>query len=303
MFRHRLKLAATTIACAAAAAAFSASAGYALRTTAPAPAATTTSSSATAPQSDDLSFRSPALLGDEHVVVDLPAGYASSGLHYPVVYFLHGLPALPTTYQTFRWLQRTMTTLPTPAILVVPQATRRRHGDPEFQDWGPGRDWSAAIARDLVHFVDANFRTIANRSARALIGYSAGGYGASSIGLSHPAVFSVVESWSGYFQPTDPTGRHVLDLGSAGANAAASLYARAPALRLQFRRYPTFFAFYAGRSDPDVGPANLKLHELLGRLHVPHTYETYPGGHTFALWKAHAAAWLALALQHLSAPR
>ena len=54
---------------------------------------------------------------------------------------------------------------------------------------------------------------------RALVGLSAGGYGAVMLALHHLAAFSVVESWSGYFHPTDPAGQHALDLGSSRANA------------------------------------------------------------------------------------
>src|SRR5579884_2776614 len=42
------------------------------------------------------SFESEALASPFHFAVYLPPGYATSGKRYPVVYFLHGLPAGPT---------------------------------------------------------------------------------------------------------------------------------------------------------------------------------------------------------------
>ena len=45
------------------------------------------------------SFQSHALASRVHYMVYLPAGYATSGRRYPVVYVLHGLPASPTAYQ------------------------------------------------------------------------------------------------------------------------------------------------------------------------------------------------------------
>jgi hypothetical protein len=36
----------------------------------------------------------------------LPPGYAQSRLRYPVVYFLHGLPAAPDSYRGNGWLER-----------------------------------------------------------------------------------------------------------------------------------------------------------------------------------------------------
>ncbi|HEY3184968.1 MAG TPA: hypothetical protein VGJ77_19160 [Gaiellaceae bacterium] len=41
----------------------------------------------------DVQFHSVALAGPGHAVIVLPPDYATSGKRYPVVYFLHGLPA------------------------------------------------------------------------------------------------------------------------------------------------------------------------------------------------------------------
>jgi S-formylglutathione hydrolase FrmB len=45
------------------------------------------------------------------------------------------------------------------------------------------------IARDVVAYIDAHYRTIANRRSRGLVGHSMGGYGASRIGMKHADVF------------------------------------------------------------------------------------------------------------------
>jgi enterochelin esterase-like enzyme len=247
------------------------------------------------------SFRSVALDSRIHFLVALPPGYDAGKERYPVIYFLHGLPAGPTSYRSLAWVSRAIDRAGGGAILVVPQGTRRTDGDPEYHDWGPGHNWATALAVELPAYVDAHYRTIATRSSRALIGVSAGGYGATSMALSHPHRFSVVESWSGYFEPTDPTGTKTLDLGSAAANRAASVHALARQLKAQFRRDPTFLAFYVGRSDPTFVPDNLLLNEELKDFGVPHQFTTYPGGHDNALWQAHAVTWLRMALHHLAA--
>lgn len=251
----------------------------------------------------DVAFHSRSLDSALHFLVSLPAGYGSSGRRYPVVYFLHGLPAGPTSYRAVAWVKQALDRTGRPAILVVPQGTRRQHGDPEYHDWGPGHNWATALGAELPAYVDAHYRTIPNRGGRAIVGVSAGGYGAASIGLGHPAQFSVVESWSGYFEPTNPTGTRVLDLGSPRANAAASVHALADRLRAQFRRYPTFLAFYVGRADPTFVGENEQLNRELTAAHVPHAFTTYPGGHSAALWSAHAETWLRMALRRLATPR
>ena len=245
-------------------------------------------------------FHSRALDSSLHYLVQLPSGYATSGLRYPVVYFLHGLPAGPTAYEGVSWAGSALAGEGKPAILVVPQGTRKQGGDPEYHDWGPGNNWETALAVELPRWIDAHYRTIASRRGRAIVGVSAGGYGAASLGLSHPAVFSVVESWSGYFEPTDPTGTQILDLGSATANAAASVHDQARALARQFRNYPTFFGFYVGRSDPTFLDENIELNRELEAADVPHVYAVYPGVHSTALWRAEAPYWLRMALNHLA---
>jgi S-formylglutathione hydrolase FrmB len=46
------------------------------------------------------SYNSQALDGSVHYAVYLPPGYQSAVLRYPVVYFLHGLPATAKSYQS-----------------------------------------------------------------------------------------------------------------------------------------------------------------------------------------------------------
>ena len=59
----------------------------------------------------------------------------------------------------------------------------------------------------------------------------------------------MIESWSGHFHPTNPTGTKSLDLGSTAANRHASADAFVGSLRKTFAKRPTFFAFYVGAQD------------------------------------------------------
>jgi len=245
------------------------------------------------------SWRSVAVKGRLHFTVYLPAGYGSSGLRYPVVYFLHGLPAGPNSYQSASWVAGALEGTARKAILVVPQATRNAGDDPEYHDWGPGSNWETALAVELPAYVDAHYRTIASRSGRALVGISAGGYGAAILGFHHLAKFGVIESWSGYFRPTDPTGKDTLDVGSDADNAYASVHVLATKLTNQIRRSSPFFAFYIGASDPTFVADNKTLDRELSAAHLEHVFAVYPGGHSTALWASHATHWLAMGLNHL----
>ncbi len=89
-----------------------------------------------------------------------------------------------------------------PLILVMPFGSTGTFTDEEWVNGVSPKDgWATFVARDLVHYVDAHFRTIARARGRAIGGLSEGGYGAIDIALHHPREFSVVESWSGYQRP------------------------------------------------------------------------------------------------------
>jgi S-formylglutathione hydrolase FrmB len=230
----------------------------------------------------------------------LPDGYDTSTLRYPVIYFLHGLPANSGAFRMFGWLDTAMDAQPKQAILVVPQGASGANTDPEYL----GR-WETAIAKDVPRAVDNRYRTIASRAGRAIIGLSAGGYGAMHLALAHLAEFGAVESWSGYFHPTDPTGDYPLDLGSAAKNDAANVHKQFAKLRSQLAKRPLYIAFYIGRNDQTghFVAENQELNQELSAAQIAHVFKLYPGGHQQSLWSSEATTWLGLALNHLAAAR
>ena len=241
----------------------------------------------------DESIRSVALDGTAHALVVLPDDYATSRKRYPVIYFLHGLPAAADTYRGSAWLGDRLERVGA-AILVMPQGARSGDADAEYLNWGSGRDWETFIAEEIPAAIDKRFRTIRSRSGRALVGLSAGGFGATVLGLRHLDRFSVIESWSGYFHPTDPTGTQALDRGPL-----TSVHNLISVLEADRRRRSTFFGFYVGRGDSRFLAENLRLNRELNAAHVAHLFEVYDGSHTTQLWQTHAADWLRVALTHL----
>lgn len=231
--------------------------------------------------------------------VSLPPGYEKGG-RYPVIYFLHGLPASPSAFLSIGFVRHSLDHVAPQAIVIAPQAARDGDSDPEYIDWGEGRNWETALARELPAYVDRHFRTIPNRRGRAIVGLSAGGYGALLIGLHHLGDFSVIESWSGYTTPTDPVGTRTLDLGSPAANARASAHALVSTLKGSAAKRPELLAFYVGSEDTRFSADNLRFDRELRAAHVPHLFRLYPGGHEQALWSAHAVEWLDRALAQLA---
>jgi enterochelin esterase-like enzyme len=122
----------------------------------------------------------------------------------------------------------------------------------------------------------------------------AGGYGAVVLALNHLSAFSVIESWSGYFRPTDVSGSRVIP-----HMPSQSAHVLVPRLRADERRRPTFFAFYVGSEDRRFRAENEQFHRELRAAGIPHVFKVYPGAHEQSVWQAHARQWLALALDHL----
>lgn len=248
------------------------------------------------PTSVDERLVSAALAGPVHALVVLPPGYATSHARYPVVYFLHGLPAGASAYRASRWLAQALSDAGQ-SILVEPQGARAGDRDPEYLDWGRGRNWATYVTKELPDYVDSHFRTIRSRRGRALIGLSAGGYGAAMLGLNHLDRFAVIESWSGYFHATDPTGTKAIVAGP-GAN----VHRLVATLRRDERRRATLLAFYVGRGDARFRLENEQFARELDGAHIPHVFAVYQGAHETRLWRRHARSWLSLALAHLSRP-
>jgi len=130
---------------------------------------------------------------DRDVIVFLPPGYdADKTRRYPVVYALHGYSIgaeqwtkeihVPQTIEgAFAQGAREM-------IVVLPDSKTVHNGSMYSSSVTTG-DFEQFIAHDLVAYVDAHYRTLANRASRGLVGHSMGGYGASRIGMKHADVF------------------------------------------------------------------------------------------------------------------
>jgi len=141
---------------------------------------------------------------DRDVSVYLPPSYQTqSNRRYPVVYLLHGY-----TNSDIGWFGpesrgsfangNTMTAAADRAftsggtqelILVMPNAYTIYQGS-MFSNSVTTGDWESFIAKDLVEYMDAHYRTIPDRAGRGLAGHSMGGYGTVRIAARFPQVFS-----------------------------------------------------------------------------------------------------------------
>ncbi len=133
---------------------------------------------------------------DRDVLVFLPPSYEKQkSRRYPVVYALHGYSIgaeqwskeihVPQTIEgAFAQGAKEM-------IVVLPDSKTVHNGSMYSSSVTTG-DFENYIARDVVSYIDAHYRTIPNRLARGLVGHSMGGYGATRIGMKHADVFGTL---------------------------------------------------------------------------------------------------------------
>ncbi|BCS34939.1 esterase [Luteitalea sp. TBR-22] len=130
---------------------------------------------------------------DRDVLVFLPPSYAKERTRrYATVYALHGysigaeqwigeIHAPQTIEGAFAQGAAEM-------IVVVPDSKTRHNGSMYSSSVTVG-DFERFVAKDLVAYVDAHYRTRVDRRSRGLVGHSMGGYGATRIGMKHADVF------------------------------------------------------------------------------------------------------------------
>jgi len=148
------------------------------------------------------------LIGDpavRDVTVYLPPSYQSNPEgRYPVLYMLHGFT--DNDSQWFGWenhwinlqtvIEQSLAEgLSKEMIVVMPNAFNRFKGSMYANSVTIG-DWETFVTKELVDYIDSNYRTLAEKRSRGLAGHSMGGYGTLRLGMKYPEVFSAIYALS-----------------------------------------------------------------------------------------------------------
>jgi enterochelin esterase-like enzyme len=133
---------------------------------------------------------------DRDVIVFLPPSYErEKHRRYPVVYALHGffIGAEQWTHEIHvpQAIEGAFALGAKEMIVVLPDSKTIYNGSMYSSSVTTG-DFENYIAHDVVNYIDAHYRTLADRDSRGLVGHSMGGYGASRIGMKHPDVFGAL---------------------------------------------------------------------------------------------------------------
>ena len=133
---------------------------------------------------------------DRDAIVYLPPSYKQDKKrHYPVVYALHGYSIGAEQWSHEIHVPQTVEgafAKGSHEVIVVLPDSKTIYNGSMYSNSATTGDFENYIARDVVAYMDAHYRTIPSRQSRGLVGHSMGGYGASRIGMKHPEVFGAL---------------------------------------------------------------------------------------------------------------
>ena len=256
---------------------------------------------------DTVAVLSPSMHKTVKSVVVLPASYDQSPeKRYPVVYLLHGHGGNYAAY-----VNQTRPQLPQDAsnmefIAVCPDGGR----DSWYWDSpaDPKNRYETFVASELVKYIDKHYRTKADRTGRAITGFSMGGHGALWLAFRHPDVFGACGSMSGGvdIRPFPNNWKISEQLGPYSENphlwdehtVIEQLYRVVPftdrnrevaskeARPVDYSLQPGQLAIVIDCGTEDYFfEVNRLLHERMLYRHISHEYIVRPGGHTHDYWR------------------
>ncbi|MGN1264745.1 MAG: alpha/beta hydrolase [Muribaculaceae bacterium] len=228
-------------------------------------------------------------------MVYLPEEYGTaSEARYPVIYYLHGGAG---NQREGRWLIAKVDAAiksgkMKPVIIVCPQALpigwyiNANESDPKVTS-GPIED---VLIKDLIPYIDANYRTRASREGRGIEGFSMGGRGTLLLAFKHPDLFCAASSVAGALVDWDeePLQRALECTFGDVNNPYSKIYFDAWHPRVfacqnvrQIVGSGMHIRMFVGDKDrlyeENGHHITQRFHELLEALHIPHTLRIVPG--------------------------
>ncbi|MGD8415268.1 MAG: alpha/beta hydrolase-fold protein [Candidatus Latescibacterota bacterium] len=137
---------------------------------------------------------------EQPIAVYLPPGYASDAARYPVVYFVPDRGSdmsdfLDGTYQGFELVEamdRLIDDGTIQKMIVVLLNGRNVRGEGFFSASPAEGNWGRFLVRDVVRYVDREYKTIPYQETRGIAGHGSGANGALRTAMGYPGVFSAV---------------------------------------------------------------------------------------------------------------
>lgn len=239
---------------------------------------------------------SSKILGaDKEYTVFLPAGYATSGVDYPVLYLLHGAWGTHNSWGQEGNLKTIATRtiaegVSLPMIIVMPDARGEAEnfggltmGYFNLKKWA----YEDFFFKEFMPYIESKYRVAANKKTRAISGLSMGGGGTMVYAQHHPELFGSACSLSGlvgYIQSSK-----IMRLGEEFREVAI---ATSPvefvknATDEQVKQLRTVRWWVDCGDDDYLAECNVNLYLAMVNRQIPLQYRMRDGAHTWEYWQS-----------------
>jgi S-formylglutathione hydrolase FrmB len=248
---------------------------------------------------ENKSFHSDKLQREVNYALYLPASYNTSDKAYPVLYLLHGGSGSHVDWVRNGTVQQIADQSIAAGesiemIIVMPDAWNTWYAN----GTEPNSNYEDMFINELIPYIEANYRTITQKSYRAIAGLSMGGFGALNYTLHHPDLFGITCAYS----PAVRTDNDITEMeqntydnrfhtlfgtkGKAG-NARLNAAWRRYDVLTQVREFPEAdrrklnIHVYCG-DDDYLYPGNTQLWGELNKARIPFQFRVLDGAHTWS---------------------
>jgi S-formylglutathione hydrolase FrmB len=232
---------------------------------------------------DTINIYSNAMHREFKCVVIKPGTYKKKNNNYPVVYLLHGYSG---------WYSNWIIRVPElkkyadqyQLLIVCP--------DGGYSSWyfdspvDSTMKYETYIGKEVPDYIDAHYKTIKDRKARAITGLSMGGHGALFLAFRHAETFGACGSMSGGVDLNYSRNKFDIMKRIGDTIQYAGNWKKYIVMNV-IENYPKdslTIIFDCGTEDFYYEP-NHKLHEKMLALKIPHDYTERAGKHEWAYWR------------------
>ena len=233
------------------------------------------------------SYSSQAMAEERTFIVYLPPSYdGTTDRRFPVLYLLHGDDGGVDSWRSLGIQAKMDAAIAAGApemIVVMPDGSGHYNDETDWANRWDGTDRIEDQVLEVIATVDNRYRTTADRTARYIGGFSAGGFGALNIALHQTELFSTVMSFSGFGEANDPEA----DPGVFGSSANyVAENSPTTLVHTQPGAGDLYYVLSAGQQDSYFQQRMAEFNAELDQLGFAHEFHIVPGGHDGGAWNA-----------------
>ena len=123
--------------------------------------------------------------------VNLPPSYHTSDKRFPVVYYLNGYTVHAGEYPLTFSINYAFEEKKVKEMIVIEITGHNMFQGTMYANSPITGNWEDFVTKDVINYVDQNYRTYSKRESRAIVGHSMGGGGCTNISFKHSDKYAV----------------------------------------------------------------------------------------------------------------